>query len=202
MAVYRSSTFANPQEVGGTTTTTHGPWQPGRREFEEGLLNQRLPLLYQQSRFNTLLPILQQGMGQFSSMVGGGGGPGPRIDTGGVWNPQQVQQQVNASRATTDQTAAARNRQTQASLGGRGFGTRSPLLAALQGQTQNQAMATNAASERQIRWDASQGNAQHRLAGQTAAEDQFASRQREDIERRRTALGSWNALLASIAGLA
>lgn len=156
------------------------------------------------SRFNSIFPLLT---GQFSRInsqmatAGGQSGKSPEITVGGVLNPQQIQQQVNAMRAGNDQTGASQMAQQGRDTAGRGFGSRSPLLAALRGQTQANTLAENVGGEREIRLGAAQQNAGHLLGTQQAREGQFASRQREDIERRKPYFSLQNTLLQSLAGL-
>lgn len=162
---------------------------------------------FQQQKFNTVWGALSGLMG---NMFGGGGpftaggssGASPEISVGGVYNPQQIDQQVNAARAKNDATTAGRVRDAQQQMAARGFGSSSPLLAALTGRLQNQNLATNADSEREIRMGAAGQNAEQLLRTQQAREAQFASRQAEDIERRKPYFSTMNSLFASLAGLA
>jgi hypothetical protein len=168
-----------------------------------------------QNRFNSVFGYLSSlgnslmGQGPFGQALTAGGGQvgqQPRIDAGPVWNAQQVQRQVNSARASNDATTASNMRQNRESLAGRGFGGNSPVAAALDSQTRAANLAANADSDRQIRWNAAQGNAQQTLQGQGARENQFASRQQEDIARKTPYVqgyfGQRNALLSALAGLA
>jgi hypothetical protein len=171
-----------------------------------------------QGRFNSVFGLL-------SGMFGGGGGGGvagfnvpgqggparaggsqvgaqPTISAGPVWNPQQIDQQVNATRAKNDAAAESQMRGIRSSTTGRGFGSNSPLLQALQTGVQNANTATNTEAERAFRQQAAEGNATQMLKGQTAQEQQFASRQDEDIRRRAPYFAQQNALIAALAGLA
>ncbi len=164
-----------------------------------GTLGERL----QQQRFSQLFPLLS---GQFSAMgdfdrVGGQSGQSPNIKVGGVWSGDQVQQQVNATRATNDAGLAAQQQAMQQKMAGRGFGANSPLAQALGTSMQNANLAANTGAEREIRWDAAQGNAAHRLESQVARENQFATRMDEDIRRRQTQMQGYSALLAALAGV-
>lgn len=159
------------------------------------------PAQLQQGRFNTIMPYLTGALSTLQSSVGGQSGPSPDITVGPIWSPQQTQQQVNAARGQGDQSTATRIRGMQNQMGARGFGSSSPLAAALQAQYQNQNLATNTSNERQIRQNATQQNASHLFQTQMGREQQFGSRQQEDIERRRTFQSSQNALLAALAGL-
>lgn len=127
-----------------------------------------------------VLNLIMKQMGQ------GRGGPvghQPTITPGAVWTPEQVQGQVNAARSGIDASTATQQRQAAQSTAGRGFGGSSPLLQALQSQIAGRGMASSADAERGIRWDAATGNAKHLLASQQAAEQQYANRQKEAIDR-------------------
>lgn len=170
---------------------------------------QELPAQLQQQRFGTVFPWMQQQFGNLMNQYGhpGGSGPGsgygqgPNINVGGVWTPQQVQQQVNASRAHNDQATAAETRQMQGRMAGQGYGANSPLAAALAGQMQAQNLATNTQNTAQVRQNAAQLNAQHLLSTQQAAEQQYASRQQEAIAQQQIAAQRQNALIAALAGI-
>ena len=90
-----------------------------------------------QERFNSVFPWLQNFAGSLGSNLataGGSSGKSPEITVGGVWNPQQIQQQVNATRAQNDQGMRSQNAQAAGQTAGMGFGSHSPLLQALYGQ--------------------------------------------------------------------
>lgn len=162
----------------------------------------RYPAQLQQERFNQVFPLLSGLLGGYNfDRVGGQSGPSPEITVGPVWNQQQVQQQVNAARATNDAVTANQTRATEQEVAGRGFGSNSPLLAALRSGQQMAGMRTNAESERNIRLGAAETNAQQLLKTQQAREGQFATRMDEDIRRRQAALQGYSALLGTLGGL-
>lgn len=165
-----------------------------------------LPAQLQQGRFDKLFPLLSGQLGQLGSWQSGYAGAGPQgaqpqIGAGPVYSEGQVQQQVNAQRAANDAGTAGKVRQMQGELAGRGFGSRSPLAMMLQQGYQGQNLQANTANEQQTRWNAASGNAQQLLAAQQAQENQYASRQEEDIKRNQVRLGSMNALLGALAGM-
>jgi len=174
------------------------------KDLAGAMARARLPIDAQQSRFNQLFPFLQGQLGNFQSgafTAGGQSGPGPEYKAGPIWNQDQIQGQVNALRASNDQSTAGRTTQMQKELAGRGFGSSSPLAASLAAQFQGQRMAENTRGERETRWGAAEGNAAQELKGFQALEQQFASRQGEDIERRKPYIQGMSGLLASIANL-
>lgn len=166
------------------------------------------PHQLRQQRFDQVWPWAQQQFGGFNQLFGqsGGGqqvGTQPQIESNPIWGEQAIQQQVNARRSANDQGTAAQIRGMREDLGGRGFGSNSPLAQALATQYQMQNLATNTANERDFRFDAAQQNAQHVLRAQQALEEQYANRQMEDIQRQRnfiSGLGTQASLLGALAG--
>ncbi len=128
--------------------------------------------------------------------------PGNPISAGPVLNPQQIQQQVNASRAGTDAGAASQERTQSAQLAGRGFGANSPLAALLNAGTQQNALTAGSANEQALRYNAAQGNAAQRLAGQTAQSQQNLGAQAAASARQAPIYGQQNALLQALASMA
>ena len=153
-------------------------------------------------RFSAIYPLLTGLLGNVNSQVGGQSPPSPEITVGPVWSNQAVQQRVNAQNAANQQAGATQERLQRRQAAGRGLASSSPLLAALGQQTQQGVLSANTAGERELRTQARQDNASQVLRSQQAREQQFASRQQEDIERRRTLSGTTNALIAALAGLA
>lgn len=142
------------------------------------------------------------GQGGQMARAGGESGTGPSISAAPIYNNQQIEQGVNALRGKADAETETRVRGMEASAGGRGFGSNSPMLQAMRNSAFNANTATKVDAERNFRQQAASDNASQILKGQTAQEQQFASRQREDIERRRPYFEQTNALIAALAGLA
>lgn len=169
----------------------------------------RYPATLAQGRFNQIFPILSGAFGGTHGTGGGGGvgtpggptGTQPRIDANPIYNEQQIQQQVNSQRAANDTATQGRVRQNTQDLAGRGAGTQSPLLMALNQAAMGQNLQTNTANERDMRWNAAGGNAQHVLAAQQAQEAQYANRQQEAIGRTQAANVARNSILSALAGL-
>lgn len=170
---------------------------------------QEYPATLAQQRFNQVYPWVQ---GQFGNLTGNGGlfgqnnagsvGQGPAINTGPVWSPSQIQQQVNNQTAQNDAATGGQLKQINQSTAGRGFGSNSPLAQALGVAAQGQNRATNTQNAQQTQWNAAQGNAQQQLAGQGLQEQQYESQQQQATARGGIIAGSYNALLASLAGMA
>ena len=121
----------------------------------------------QKPDYSDIMKKLLGQMNQPTRMYGMGVGA-PQVNSGPIWNQQQIQQQVNAQRGQNDQGAATQIANMQGQVAGRGFGTGSPLAQALGSMFQMGNMGQNADTERQIRWDTAQGNAQHIQRGQIA----------------------------------
>lgn len=158
-----------------------------------------------QNRFNQVFPWLQGQIGAMGqgglATAGGQSGASPEITVGNIWNPNQVQQQVNASRATTDQSTANRMKSVGQDAGMRGFGSNSPLLQALQGQAFASGLGTNVSNEREIRQNAGQQNAEHLATTQGMRETQHATRMKEEIERAKPYWATMNSLIGALSGL-
>lgn len=160
------------------------------------------PIDWSKQKFGQIFPLVQNALNGFTAnggRVGGQNTPQPAVTTGGVYSDGQIQQNVNAARAGVDQQAATDSRAAAAKLAGQGFGGRSPLLAAIQGQIAGQAMGTGADQERQIRSNAAEANSKQNLASQQLAEQQWQDFNTADIQRRQAAANQTSSLLAALA---
>lgn len=155
---------------------------------------------FEQGKWNTLLPYIQQSMGGLNQFgrIGGHSGPGPRINAGPIWDQGKIQQQDNAIRAQGDQQTASGVQDMQNRLAGSGYGAKSPLALALETQMGMGNRANAADQVRQFGQNAAQQNAAHVLQGQQAQESQFSNRQQEDIARRHAVLGYQSSLLGML----
>lgn len=141
---------------------------------------------FKQGRFNQIMPLLQNGLagaqGGFSSGGQGINVPapqfgGPHIQGGPLWTQQAIQQNLNSNRANIDQSTATNNQNMRNSIAGRGFGSGSPLAAALENQSNMSALGQKADYERQFVPQARQANAQFGLQAANAQQNQFAGNQ-------------------------
>lgn len=153
-----------------------------------------------QSRYDTSLPLLQGAMASGVAGMGQSSGA-PGITTGPIWSPQQIKQQVNTMKGNSDQSTGTQIRDTQGQLAGRGFGSQSPLLAALTGQAQMANMANKSGQQQGIEWNSAQGNAQHLLASETARANVWNQKEQQDIARRQLAQSGRNAFMAALSGM-
>lgn len=139
---------------------------------------------------------------------GGGSGrswgnntPQPSIDTSGIWSPAQVQQRVNASAADTNRGAATAIRGQEANAAARGYGTGSPLAAAMRQMGLGQAAQTNAQQGNDVRWNAAAGNRQTKLDAETARSNAWAQAQNARNQQWQIDSSNRNALLAAMSGM-
>lgn len=159
------------------------------------------PLDFKKSVWNQISPLVTAlGQGGAGDRVGGAGAPQPGVTVGGVWSPQQVDQQVNAAKSNNAMSAATQTRAAETGAAGRGFGANSPLLMALKGQIGAATMGANADADRQIRWDAAQGNAKQQLASEGLRGELWKAGEDSDIRRRQTANQGVSSLLAALGG--
>lgn len=159
------------------------------------------PINWSRERFGQLFPLVQSELSGGVDRVGGASRPLPGVTVGGVWDDNQVQQQVNAARAGIDQRTAGRQQQAGRSAAGRGFSPSSPLLQALSTQIGNAGMAAGADAERGIRWDAAEGNARQRLSAEQLAQQQWSDYEDADIRRRQAATTRTGTLLQALAAM-
>lgn len=161
------------------------------------------PLQFEREKYNQLSPLVQQQIGRLGNWASGYQGGGqtgsqPGISDAPVYDENQVRRQVNQGRAVNDQQTFTQTRGMQQQLAGRGFGSRSPLALALGQGYENQNLATNAQTETDLRTQAATANASQVLRAQQAREQQFASRQQEDIQRNQVSTGGISALLSAL----
>jgi hypothetical protein len=156
-------------------------------------------------RFNAVFPHLTAQQGALQRLLQGSAGVGgaqPAISQSPLYSQQGVQEQVNKSRAANDAATFGRVRDMRAGLAGRGAGAQSPLASQLEAMYQGQNLQANTQQESDLRFRSQEGNARHLLAAQQAAEQQYASRQEEDIRRRQVGAQAYAALVSALAGLA
>ena len=157
----------------------------------------------QMSRFSQVFGLLG---GQLNnnggvSTAGGQNTAPPPITTGPMLNDQQIQQQVNSSRAANDASTQGAMAKNASSLAGRGLGGNSPLAMMLNQGLQNNNLATNTANETNTRLNAAQQNAQQTLNSQQALSNQWATGNQLDIQRRAPVIQQKTALISALAGL-
>ncbi len=168
----------------------------------------KYPHTLQQGRFDQVFPWLQ---GQFNNAGGlfgqsgyngqGQVGQQPWISDAPVYTPEQIQQQVNAARAHTAASVAGQQRQVEQKMAGQGFGSRSPLATSLAQRMAMKGLSAGTQAENDLRVQAAGENAKQVLGAQAAREGQFASRQKEEIDRNRTLQSYLSGLMASMVGM-
>jgi hypothetical protein len=179
----------------GTSSSTGGsaPYDPNAFNA----LNAQL-----RSQYTGKLPTGNSPWNNALGLVSQGAKP---IDTNPIWNPQQIQGQVNQSNANAWAGEGGQQRELAGTLAGRGFGGNSPLYQALSTNLGAQTRNSNQQSENTLRWNAAQGNAQHVLAAQTAEGQRQQGLSGLANQLYGTDVGAavsqQNALLAALAGL-
>ncbi len=157
------------------------------------------------SRFNQVYGLLGGQLGKLGNggvySAGGQNSAAPPITTGPVLNPQQIQQQVNQSSANVDKSTATNIQHNNSELGGRGFGSNSPLSMMLNQAAQGQGLATKTSNETNTRLNAANANSQNLLNTQQALSNQWATGNQLDINRRAPVIQQQTALLGALAGL-
>lgn len=191
-----ASEYGADQGLAGTRYTT---------DASTNQFNQRLQ--FARDRYNQLFPYISSqlnGGGSSSSSASGaaGGGTAPEITTGGVYSPQQIQEQVNSVQSGNDRSGATAYRKAQSDLGGRGFGNNSPLLAQIQSNLAIGTQAANANAAQSLPFQAAQANSDQRLKSQVANSEQYSQRQQEGIQRQSNQITQNNALLQALTQLA
>lgn len=112
----------------------------------------------------------------------------PEITVGGIWSPQQTQEQVNLMRSTNDAATAGRVKDAGERAAGSGFRTSSPLYQELVGNLQGQNLAVNTAGENELRTTMAEKNSKQNLASQLGAVERAQAVSEDDIRRRQMAL--------------
>lgn len=160
------------------------------------------PINLKRDIFNQVSPLLTGLMGGGNNeRVGGTGTPAPDITRGPVWSGQQVNEQVNAGLASNAANADTQNRQNATGLAAQGFGSRSPLLAALNSSVGMQRAAADADFARDTRFDTAKANAEQVTTTDQLAVDRWDRGERNDIARRQAAFNQQSQLAAVLAGL-
>lgn len=145
----------------------------------------RYPHELRQSRFNTLLPYFYGQLNDLNNeRVGGQSPAGPPIRTDPILNEQQIQQQVNAANARNEVATGTAMRNLLNTTGGRAVGANSPMVQAIMANLAAANLNTNTGNETNLRLAAAKDNRQLGFNIDRALEEQFATRQQEDIARR------------------
>lgn len=157
--------------------------------------------LMRMDRLNKVFPFITSQWNALQRNDSEDMGPGPEITAQQIWSPQQLQQQINAGKASNAAQMATNVRELQERMAGRGVGSDSPLAQALMGQQSASQMAANSALDRETRMTAAQENAEQLLKSQSQREVQFANRAAEDIERKKVITARMNALIGALSGM-
>jgi hypothetical protein len=173
-----------PMGGGNRFTTIYSADPDIAAQGAEARKTQQAGFDFKNQRFNQLLPMLQGAMGNGNFSSGGSGinvpAPemgGPHIQGGPLYTQQAIQQNLNANRAQIDKSTATNNQNMANSMAGKGFGSGSPLLAALQNQSAMSGLGQKADYTREFTNTARQANANFGLQTANARQNQFAGNQ-------------------------
>lgn len=159
------------------------------------------PINFKRDVFNQVSPLLTGLLTGDTQRVGGQSSAAPSINRAPVWTDQMIQEQVNAGQGSNLAAADTQNRAAATRMAGQGFGTRSPLLAALQGATNMQAQAANSDLARETRWDGAQGNSDQVYRTDQLALQAWNQAEQQDIARRQMQTTYAGNLASVLAGL-
>jgi hypothetical protein len=168
-----------------------------------------MPWDFKRQVFGTVSPILQGllagsggpgGNGSLTQGAGVGAPPPPPTTGASVWDPAQVNAQVNDAKSQSAQAAASQMRQNATRVSGQGFGSNSPLLAALNNQTQAARMAGDSSAELSTRLNASQANANLGVEQAKVNAQNYGSQQDALARQRQATLNYQSSLVAALMG--
>lgn len=164
----------------------------------------KYPHILKQQRWNQLFPSVQGILGQagnFNDMYSGAGlDKSARVNEAPVYDNQQIQEQVNATRAQNDAKLASDQSALSRRLAGRGFGSRSPVGMMMSQAMAGQNLQGNTAAEQQLRFNAAEANAKQVLDAQRANVERVAGYNQQETERGRTRSGLLQGLLGNLLG--
>lgn len=109
---------------------------------------------------------------------------GPQITQGPIYTQDQINSMVGRQQGHNAAQAASRDRTAERSMAAQGFSARSPQLSALQNQNAIARSFADQEAATTIPVGYAQANAQHRLATERAAGDQYGRRVQEELARR------------------
>lgn len=181
-----------------SSSNQSGEWGTSGQAAKIGALGSAIPAAFQQQRYNRSMAAL--GSGNYSGF-GGQSTAAPPITVGPIWTQSQIAQQVNANQAQNNARAQSQGTTTGQRVAGQGFGSRSPLLAALTGGQQANAAMLNATAAREIPWTAAEGNAKQVLASETARRDAWNMAMNQEIERKKIEAGLRSSWQSAVSGM-
>lgn len=162
----------------------------------------KYPHVLKQQRWGQIFPHVQGILGQAGNLndmySGSQLDKSATIDQSPVYSGQQIQEQVNATRAQNDAATASRQSALSRQLAGRGYGSRSPIGLMMNQSLMGQNLQGNTAAEQQLRFGAAESNAKHVLNAQKANVDRVAGYNQQDTERGRTRSGLLQGLIGNI----
>lgn len=163
------------------------------------------PLNFKKDVFGQVMPLIQglMGSGAGGSTPGalGAFGAVPQVSTGGVFSDKDISGQVNNQQAKNANAQVSQGRQAAAQTAGQGFGTRSPLLAALQQGFAMNRQSQDATASREIPLQYRQANNDAMQKGQMANQGAALQGQANQVAAANSQRNYTTSLLGALAGL-
>jgi hypothetical protein len=128
-------------------------------------------------------------------------GPAPWISQGGVWTPSQVQSQLNALYARSDQKTATDIHDAQIDLAGRGFAGSSPILDMLRFSYEAANVQSSVEGAQQLALQAAQANSEMILNQQGKRQDQWATTEATYAQLQKVAVDLTTGIFQSVASI-
>jgi len=107
-----------------------------------------------------------------------------------MMNEGQIQQQVNASRASNDQSTQGQIQQMRGKLAAQGGGSNSALAQALEGRMRYGNLMTNTANDRETKLKANEMNKNYAQQGRQYASQQALGYRGQNVDFGKSALAS------------
>lgn len=161
----------------------------------------KMPIDFAREKFDQVFPFVTGAIGSAGPGSASATPTSPQLAPDTVYSPQQIDQSVNAMKAQTDRAVGTQKRANEQATAGSGFGSNSPLLAALNSQAQLQGLAARTEGERGLRLDAAGANAKQGLGAATANNQARAAFEANANDAVRNQLNARTSLIAALAGM-
>ena len=162
-----------------------------------------MPIAFAREKFNQVFPMIQGAIGGIGSASAGGGGGGgqAQLAPSSVYTSGMIDQSVNSMKANNAQQSATMQRKNASDNAAGGFGSNSPLLAALNNQAAMGAMQANTSGERDLRLGAAAANAKQGLGAAQSNNQARIGFEQNANDARRTNVNARTSLLQALAGM-
>ncbi len=161
----------------------------------------KLPVDFAREKFNQVFPFVTGAIGNANGPAGTPNPTQPELAPNSVYNPQQIQESVNAMKGANAKEVGTQQKANAANNAAGGFGGNSPLLQALNNQASLQGLAATTEGERGLRLDAATANAKQGLGAATANNSARAAFEGTANDAVRNQLNARTSLIAALAGM-